>query len=284
MGVLGRVTRLLRWADRRHGPRDMAKTMSGLRRWQATPLADAILNDEKQQLDKLLAELFGYHLLEMSCFDVAELSAGSRINHRFRLSPVTGGRTAALVDFGQLPLPSESIDVVLLHHVLDYATQPHQVLREANRVLISSGYLIITGFNPWSPQGLYKVVAQWLGAGDFWRRRGLRAARVVDWLHLLDCEPVNIEHGFYRLPVNHAGVLKRFEFWERLCRRWHLPFGGYYVVLARKDRVAMTPIKPVWSSMNPMAGLALGKPAARMPESVGCGSKSSKTSDSGERG
>ena len=90
----------------------------------------------------------------------------------------------------------------------------------------------------------------------------------MDWLRLLDCEPVHVERGFYRLPVNHEGLLEKFRFWERACRFLKLPFGGYYMILARKDRMAVRPIKPLWKGINPMAGLVLGKPAGRMPDPV----------------
>ncbi|NIB43876.1 class I SAM-dependent methyltransferase [Pseudomaricurvus alkylphenolicus] len=268
MKILEAINRVLRWAENRHGPQPLQHSMPELKSWVTSPLACNILSEEKAQLDDSLGELFGYHLLELSCFDTELLSTSSRINNRFRLAPVEGFSAGALAEFEQLPLPEESIDVVLLHHVLEFSPNPHQLLREANRVLIPRGHLLIVGFNPWSLQGVYKVLAQWLSAAPFWRRHSLRAGRIHDWLRLLDCEPVSIQRGFYRIPVNHAGLLRRFGFWERLCRKLHLPFGGYYVLLARKDRIAMRPIKPLWSQLNPMAGLVIGKPASRMPDTA----------------
>lgn len=268
MGFREQFNRLVQWAHRRHGPRDLADTVRGLRGCESSPLVQALAEDQQQHLDQMLLGLFGYHLLELSCFQIPELCSNSRINHRFRLSPAEGSDAQALASFEELPLASESLDVVVLHHALDFSPRPHQVLREANRTLIPRGHLIIVGFNPWSLQGAYKLLAQWLGAGDFWRRRSLRAGRIMDWLRLLDCEPVHIERGFYRLPVNHEGMLEKFTFWERACRFLKLPFGGYYMILARKDRMAVRPIKPLWKGINPMAGLVLGKPAGRMPEPV----------------
>jgi len=266
MGILSSVARLKDWAHRRHGPRELRRTMAGLDGWESTAVGGAILSAQKDQLGEILPELFGYHLLELSCFNVAQLSEDSRINHRFKLAPDMGFATPVVANYEELPLASESLDVVVLHHVLDYSPHPHQVLREANRVLIARGHLVIIGFNPWSFQGIYKVFAQWLSAGDFWRRRSLRAGRVEDWLRLLDCEPIYLKRGFYRAPINHQGLLSRFNFWEKICSRMRLPFGGYYIILARKDRVSVKPIKPVWRGISPIAGLVIGKPAGRMPE------------------
>src|SRR5690606_4575216 len=52
-----------------------------------------------------------------------------------------------------LPLASQSVDLLVLPHTLEYADDPHAVLREAERVLIHEGRLIIAGFNPWSLWG-----------------------------------------------------------------------------------------------------------------------------------
>lgn len=281
MASMNGFARVMRWADQRHGTRPLRETMQSLRGWEKSPLGKAIFDQQREQMDELLSELFGYHLLEMSCFDQVGLSAGSRINHRFRFAPQPGFECGSLSDFEALPLPEESIDVVVLHHVLEYATNPHQILREANRVLIARGHLIIVGFHPWSLQGGYKLLAQWFGAGSFWRRNSLRPSRIKDWLRFLDCEPVDIKRGFYRVPVNQAGLLEKFGFWERLCQTLKLPFGGYYILLARKDRVSMIPIKPVWSNFNPVAGLVIGKPTPRMPEPAGHSTQCKKEREEG---
>ncbi len=265
MGLLDLFNQLTQWAERRHGPRPLDETMQGLSDWNETALGRVLLSEQRKQIDEILSGLFGYHLLELSCFK-GSLSEGSRINHRFKVSPSHSEQISAVANPEELPIANECLDVVLLHHVLDYSPHPHQILREANRALIARGHLIIVGFNPWSLQGLHKLAAQWLGKGDFWRRHSLRSGRVIDWLHLLDCTPVQLERGFYRMPVNHDRTLGRFQFWEKLCRKLKLPFGGYYIIVATKDRVSMKPVKPTWKGINPIVGLGLGKPAGRMPE------------------
>ena len=48
----------------------------------------------------------------------------------------------------QLPLPSASFDVVLVHQVLHYAEEPAEVLAEAARVLRPGGHLVIVPISP----------------------------------------------------------------------------------------------------------------------------------------
>ena len=53
----------------------------------------------------------------------------------------------------QLPFLDKSADVCVLAHNLGYSSDPHRLLREADRVLIEDGWLIISGFNPLSLLG-----------------------------------------------------------------------------------------------------------------------------------
>lgn len=273
MGVVGIIARLTARIDQALGlrqPLPLNSSIMEIQRWAQTPSGRAILSEQQAQLDLLLQSLFGYHLLELSSLSQDLMSSNSPINHRFRLSPVAQKGVGALCEPEQLPLDGDSIDVVLLHHMLEFSSNPHQVLREANRVLIARGYLIIIGFNPFSLQGFYRSLAQWLSSNPFWRRHTLRPGRVMDWLHLLDCEPVSLQRGFYRPPLNHEKALSMLNFWETMCRFLKLPFGGYYILMACKQRLSVTPIKPVWGRFNPMAGLALGDPPrARVPQVAG---------------
>ncbi len=43
-------------------------------------------------------------------------------------------------------------------HCLAYSHDPHWLLREVDRVLIDDGWLIISGFNPFSLLGMAKLV------------------------------------------------------------------------------------------------------------------------------
>jgi SAM-dependent methyltransferase len=57
-------------------------------------------------------------------------------------------------DFDALPFPNQSLDLVLLPHTLELARDPHDTLREVERVLVPEGRVVIVGFNPASLWGL----------------------------------------------------------------------------------------------------------------------------------
>ena len=61
----------------------------------------------------------------------------------------------------ELPFDAQSIDLILLPHALEFIDNPHEVLREVDRVLRPEGRVLILGFNPWSLFGLRRV---WSGA------------------------------------------------------------------------------------------------------------------------
>ena len=44
--------------------------------------------------------------------------------------------------FRDLPIASNSIDLLLLPHVLEFSVNPHQILREVQRVLMPDGHAV----------------------------------------------------------------------------------------------------------------------------------------------
>jgi len=275
MGFMAQyISNARHWLAVRLGPQTGVGAMGDLDGWSRTPLGQALLSDQQEKVDAVLDCMFGYHLMTMSVFNAPGLCRQSKLQHKFVLAPsgypfanvghqvgrdgLANGAVQAV--FEQLPLAPESIDIVVLHHALDYADNPHQALREVVKSIIPRGYVVILGFNPWSAQGIWKLLLQW-GRKGVWRRHSLRAGRLEDWLRLLDCEPQKLERGFYRLPINSPWLLEKFRFLERLANTLHLPWGGYYLLVARKDVVGMTPIKTRWSAYRPAMGGLVSKPA-----------------------
>lgn len=94
--------------------------------------------------------------------------------------PVLRGARRVRAEFTQLPLASESVDVLVLPHVLEFEVDRHQLLREAERILKPEGRLHILGFNPSS------LHAWWRPAGGSRLHWGcVSPGRVLDWLSLL---------------------------------------------------------------------------------------------------
>lgn len=245
---------------KRFGVLPMRESIVDLSDWFESPLGRSLLQQERLVIDDALQCVFGYHLLQLGVSGRVELSGESRILHRFLLHPKSESTTpsiGALADFNHLPLAAESIDAVILHHALDYSQSPHHLLREAARVVIPRGHLLVVGFNPWSLWGCCASLLRFFTAKPRWRFQYLRKGRLLDWLALVDMEAVAVYQGFYRPPVPNEGAMKYLQWLDRWGKRLRLPWGGFYLVVARKDHIPLTPIKPAWQQYRPLRGLAV---------------------------
>lgn len=241
---------------RRHVP-DLDTSVAGLENWFATPLGQQLLSAEQRIISDELSCMFGYHLMQLSVNRQITLFADSRINHCFSIGV---GRPDTNVDVGAfslleaLPLEDESIDVTILHHVLEFSSNPHQVLKEASRVTIPRGYIIVFGFNPFSLMGVMKPFAQCVSSSPIWRRSSLYQTRVADWLQFLDCNTLRTHAGVYNFPLQNRRYLDFADKLNGWMGRKGVPFGNFYCLIARKDRASMRPIRPDWNKQPRFKG------------------------------
>ena len=129
-----------------------------LRDWYRQPLGELLGAAEQNSLREYLSNVFGYHLLMVAPPWQTSTLDSSRIPHRVALYERCKSVPAPGILYGSpesLPIVSDSLDVLILPHTLELSTDPHQVLREADRCLIAEGYLFIFGFNPIGIWGLW---------------------------------------------------------------------------------------------------------------------------------
>ena len=220
--------------------------MYQLQQWYDTPLGQRLKRAEADELNQQLQTLFGYYLL-LTGSDDFSLVEGSRVRHRVILTqsvqPYSCAAIAGRVE--ELPIMTDTIDVIVLYHSLDFSENPHQVLREAERVLVPEGHIVIIGFNPRSLWGLRR----WMPgkrANTPWQGKFVSMTRIKDWLTLLGFDLVDTQQLFYRPPINHEGSLKRLQFMESMGKRFIKFFGASYLITAKKKIAKLTPIKPRW--------------------------------------
>ena len=156
-------------------------------------------------------------------------------------------RAHVIAEFDELPFQSRSVDVVVIHHALEQASDPRTVLREASRILAPGGKLLVFGFNPWSMMGLRRGLAALIP--DRLRQiRMVNPIRLFDWLTLLGLE--------LDAPPAYGGLSL---FRERQPKRSvvpspsQLPFGGIVITSAVKQQATMN---LQWQTPQPRAKLA----------------------------
>lgn len=234
------------------------ETRRQLRQWYNRPPGIWLAEDEMRILDEVLPDLFGYNLLQMGVAYQDDCLASSKIPNQLVMdidnSPFLDHLRDSLVKRKirylrgipeQLPIASDSLDVLLLSHNLEFTSDPHQVLREADRALIPEGHLVIMGFNPWGLWMWGAIVWGWRKKAP-WCGRFLRCGRLRDWLQLLGFDIVEIRGYFYRPPFSNKRIMEKLSFIERIGHRFWPLFSGAYCIVAKKRVATLTPIRPRW--------------------------------------
>ncbi len=201
---------------------------------------------ERATIDAAVADIFGYNAIQLG-LPQCDLLAQNRIPLRQLADDY--GRVDVLCDLRQLPFSANSIDLVVMPHVLEFHDDPHQILREVERVLIPEGELVIAGFNPLSIWGLRRRLPN-CPQHIPWNGHYLSAPRLKDWLQLLGLEVDQGRFGCYAPPFRNERWLRNWRFIETSGSRWWRFAGGVYVLRAVKRVHSMRLIMPRWKKQS----------------------------------
>ena len=239
--------------------------MAQLHHWYQQPLGKAVKVAEQQVCAKIVPHLFGYHALQIGNDHTDYWLNGSPIKQKSYLSLLTQQRDSMVQgDPRELPFKTDSIDLICLPHSLENIQQPLHCIEESVRVLIPEGHLLILGFNRCSSWGLWRLLQRRRQAAP-WNGHFVGLMQLRSCLLELDCEIVNIEHIFFRPPINHEKWLKRLFFLEKFGASCYAGGAGVYLLLARKKLITLTPIKPRWRQRKLLADKKLSGRTTRNP-------------------
>lgn len=210
-------------------PARIPENLTSPHHWGQLPWGEYYREALEKQLQPWFAKMFGFHLLKIGNLSAEIDTSGCAISHQVNVAK-EGERLQVNADPLHLPFASKSIDACLLAHTLPWCEDPHGLLREADRVLIDDGWLIISSFNPVSLLGLGKGVP-FLRKRSPYNSRMFTPIRQFDWLSLLNFE-VMYQRGFQVLPWQKQGG-------KMLST--HLPaLGCMHVIVARKRTLPLT--------------------------------------------
>ncbi len=231
--------------------------------WLDTPPGRYLLQWEQAQLDHAVADIFGFHALQLGAPALDALRA-NRMLHRWRavdeLPVVTHvGRDIQVCDAADgaspapspnvnlrcrvdaLPFKTASLDLVVLPHTLESTDHPHETLREVERVLVPEGRLVICGFNSaslWGTQQRLGHLRQRVGSTQplYLPRQGefIGYRRLRDWLRLMSLEIERGRFGCYAPAVRSQAWLERMAWMDKTGDRWWPVFGAVYFLVAVK--------------------------------------------------
>jgi SAM-dependent methyltransferase len=244
--------------------------------WTDSPPGRYVLDWEQTQLDRVVSDVFGYHALQlglpqldalrenrMPCRGlVLDAASGASAPYTFPRGlrhagngaaqggpaglPAPAGRSAVWCDLLDLPFEAQSVDLIVMPHTLEFTSDPHRLLREAERVLMPEGQLIILGFNSLSLWGARQSVGKMTGRPFVPSAVDLIAfTRLKDWIKLLGFDLERGRFGCYRPPLGSDQWLSRYGFMEAAGDRWWPIFGATYMVKAIKRVRGMRLVGPL---------------------------------------
>lgn len=219
----------------------MADALHG---WFRTPLGRALVEAECRLLSRRLAALHCRSVVQIGAFGRGQRPALFGDTRHWLVDRWPRGPVDVVAEPELLPLESASVDAVLVIHQLEFSDDPHQLLREVERVLAPEGHVLVMGFNPFSLWGMRRVLAGVRGSRAPWTGHYFGRSRVNDWLRLLGLTVQRREGLFCRPPLRHARSLEWLAPMERLGPRYARIAGGVNLTVAQKHVAGMTPLEP----------------------------------------
>jgi len=236
------------------------------RQWLQTPFGQSLLAQETRLVEEACDGLFGEQCLQLGVWgEPSGFLRYARTQRKTCLADLADaevdGKPAAIVQLHRLPVASDSIDLALLPHTLDYSDdRSHAILRELDRVLTPHGHLVILGFKPGGLWGLRRLVP---GAGlPPAANRLISDRQLSDWLQLLDMRILGVTRYFFRWPLpGNKGASS--PTWESRGKRFWPELAACYMLTAQKRVVTMTPVKQPWRSRPKVVG-GIAEPTTRV--------------------
>ncbi|QJR82260.1 methyltransferase domain-containing protein [Alteromonas pelagimontana] len=235
--------------------------------WTELPAGEVIQQAVQEVCNSYSQRIFGYHFVKLGNLSAQIQLARCPVSHQINQTRVLGDQTGLQGKSHELPYIENSIDGFLLANELDFAQDPHQILREVDRCITHSGYVMISGFNPFSLTGIGKFLP--INRGNILHdARFFTSSRIRDWLQLLGFEIVEQRQVLFSMLFFKYRKKELSAFQQWLCK--YCPWcSSVYVILARKRVWPMTTVRPKWklqpqfsplgASMRLKAGEAIHK-------------------------
>lgn len=226
-------------------PTAKSKGFANIEAWYTSETGQYLLGEIEAKLSPLLTTTFGYYSLQVGCAGLAgHLQQNCRVKHQFTLGePDLAAQVRA--NPSMLPIASDSVDLVILMHHLSNSSEPHAILREAFRILIPEGKLIIIDFNPISLWGLRHFFTSWLEHVPF-KGHFFTAKRIDDWMRLLGFDQNRLYRAGYLPPLQKPSVTRHLGWLEKGMRNWFTRFGAINLMVYSKSVSPLTPVRHRW--------------------------------------
>lgn len=214
------------------------------KQWSELSQGDLARDELEKALEPIIERIFGYYLVKLGSLSSQISLTACPIKQQYNCAPHSNKHNQLCAQSDKLPFQNNSVDAFVVLGELDFAQDPHQIIREIDRAITADGRVVIAGFNPFSIAGVIKYLPinrkNILHQGRFFT-----SGRIKDWLQLLNFEIVQQENLVYsslfmRKQLNSQSTIQKF------CKRYLPWFSSMYIIEARKREIPLSPVKPVW--------------------------------------
>lgn len=224
--------------------------LESLNQWFSSAAGRYVRSWEQRYISRLVRQEFGYYAVQIG-LPQWDFMRHNRVLHKWCTTQQDLGKPTnyamVLCAAEYLPFANESIDLLVLPHTLETSSDPHQILREVQRVLVPEGTVVISGFNPWSLWSLADRVPGLEQRLPIQSSLHLSPWRVADWLELLSFEMTDQVFGGYGPLCQQRQWIRRWHFMEKVGAKMWPVFGGLYVFKAKKRVCKITMVGLDWS-------------------------------------
>jgi SAM-dependent methyltransferase len=229
------------------------KRFAAIDDWYLGETGQILFSELEERISPILSTTFGYYSLQIGCPAMAErLLQSCRVKHQFTLDDLES--TAKVqANPSMLPVASDSVDLVVLMHHLSNTSEPHAVLREAFRILIPEGKLIIIDFNPMSLWGIRNFFQSWLEHVPF-KGHFYTAGRIDDWMRLLGFDQDRCFRVGYLPPIQKLSITRHLTWLEKGTRSWLPGLGALNLLVYSKNISPLTPVRHRWVTRKILPG------------------------------
>lgn len=229
----------------------MQLTMSVENDWLDSSHGRGLLQEESDQVKRALESIFGDYLVQIGSWGPQDLFLEhSRTRHKVLLSWKQADFPDALVCADSLGLASDSVDAVLLPHVLEAVLDPIGILREVDRVLRPEGHIVVLGFSSASWWGLRHSISR--NGYPPGIKRHIPERRLSDWLRLLN---FRISYTAQYYPVAQAGRSHAGQQEPMIQKWWNWKaMNPGYILVACKELFTLTLVRPRWRRRTRLVG------------------------------
>lgn len=212
--------------------------------WWSSTLGQLVLQVEMEKLIKVFPSIFGYHILLLGTvaqFKMIEYSVipyQSVINPFHKDNSLTKTITAS---WDMLPIASNSVDLVVLPHTLDFSDHPTAVLQEACRVLIPEGRLLLFGFNPyslWRVKSFLSLDKKAKPVNCEFKNVGF----IKKELRSQGFELLDQDYFLFQPPMKNIRMMEKLGFLNKISRFGLKGLSGIYFIEAQKKLRGVTAV------------------------------------------